>query len=86
MDIDNDSLGTAFTTFLDTIDFLQCVNEPTHINHTLDHVLAYGIETEHIIVFPQNAFLSDKANISVLDVCLTVLYFSSRNVFSHRMI
>ena len=40
--------------------FSQCVDKPTHIfNHTLDLVLAYGVEIEHLIVFPHNKDLSD---------------------------
>ena len=36
------------------------MNEPTHCyNHTFDLVLTYGIEVEHLIVFPHNPSLSD---------------------------
>ena len=60
VDVDNDSLNTAFISLLDSIGFSQCVNKPTHChNHTLDLVLTYGIEIEHLIVFPQNPILSD---------------------------
>ena len=60
VDVDDDSLSTAFISLLDSIGFSQSVNKPTHcFNHTLDLVLAYGIEIEHLIVFPQNPLLSD---------------------------
>ena len=60
VDVHNDSLSTAFVSLLDSIGFSQCVHEPTHcFNHTLDLVLAYGIEIEHLTVFPQNPLLSD---------------------------
>ena len=60
LDVDSDSLSTAFLSLLDSIGFSQCVNNPTHrLNHTLDLVLTYGIEIEHLIIFPQNPILSD---------------------------
>ena len=60
MDVDNDSLNTAFIALLDSIGFSQNVNETTHCyNHTLNLVLTYGIEVEHLIVFPHNPSLSD---------------------------
>ena len=40
--VENDSLGTAFLSQLDSFGFSQCVHEPTHtFNHTLDLVLTY---------------------------------------------
>lgn len=60
MDVDNDSLRTAFISLIDSIGFSQSVHEPTHSHgHTLDLVLAYGIGIEHLKVFPQNSLLSD---------------------------
>ncbi len=60
VDVENDSFSTAFISLLDSIGFSQSVHEPTHcFNHTLDLVLVYGIEIEHLIVFPQNPSLSD---------------------------
>lgn len=45
MDIDNDSLETAFTSLLDSIGFSQCVHEPTHcFNHNLGLVLALKLK------------------------------------------
>lgn len=45
---------------LDLIYFSQCVHEPTQCFYqTLDPVLSYGIEIEHLIVFSQNPLLSD---------------------------
>ncbi len=36
------------------------VHKPTHpFNHTLDLVLTYGIEIDHLIVFPHNPLLCD---------------------------
>ncbi|XP_074501484.1 uncharacterized protein LOC141773537, partial [Sebastes fasciatus] len=60
VDVDNDSLSTAFISLLDSIGFSQNVHKPTHrFNHTLDLVMSYGVEIEHLIVFPQNSLLSD---------------------------
>ncbi|XP_051806672.1 uncharacterized protein LOC127534728 [Acanthochromis polyacanthus] len=60
VDIDSDSLTTAFNSLLDSIGFSQHVNKSTHsFNHTLDLVLTYGIEIEELTVFPQNPLLSD---------------------------
>lgn len=61
--MNNDSLGTGFSSQLDLLS--QCVSEATLcLNHTLDLVLAYGIEIEHIIVFPQNPLLLDHHSIN----------------------
>lgn len=55
MDVDNVSLSTAFISLLDSVGFSQTVHKPTyHSNHTLDLVLAYGIEIEHSIIQPHN--------------------------------
>ena len=60
VDVENDSLSAAFISLLDSIGFSQKVSKPTHRqNHTLDLVLAYGIEVENLVVFPQNPVLSD---------------------------
>ncbi|XP_065815183.1 uncharacterized protein, partial [Labrus bergylta] len=60
VDVDNNSLSTAFMSLLDSIGFTQGVNEPTHrFNHTLDLVLAYGIEIHNLTVFLENPLLSD---------------------------
>ena len=38
VDVENDSLGTAFLSQLESFSFCQCVQESTHtFNHTLDH-------------------------------------------------
>ena len=59
-DVTNDSLSNAFTSLIDSIGFWQSVNKPTHcFNHTLDLVLSYGMDIEHLIVFPHNPLLSD---------------------------
>ena len=60
VDVKNDSLSNAFTSLIDSIGFCQSVNKPTHcFNHTLDLVLSYGMDIEHLIVFPHNPLLSD---------------------------
>ncbi|XP_054869434.1 uncharacterized protein LOC129349621 [Amphiprion ocellaris] len=60
VDVDSDSLTTAFNSILDSIGFSQHVNKPTHsFNHTLDLVLTYGIEIKQLTVFPRNPLLSD---------------------------
>ncbi|MHC5791746.1 hypothetical protein ACYT6H_09135, partial [Streptococcus pyogenes] len=60
VDAKNDSLNMAFNLLLDSIGFSQNVKEPTHhFNHILDLILTYGIETEHLTVFPENPLLSD---------------------------
>ncbi|XP_075941538.1 uncharacterized protein LOC142943729, partial [Anarhichas minor] len=60
VDVENNSLSTAFISLLDSIGFCQNVQKPTHcFNHTLDLVLTYGINIEDLIVFPQNPLLSD---------------------------
>ena len=48
VDVENDSLNINFNYILDSIGFSQSVHRPTHcLNHTLDLVLTYGIESEH---------------------------------------
>ena len=65
VDVDNDSLSTAFNSLLDSIGFSQSVHKATHcFNHTLDLVLAYGIEIEDLIIFSQNSVLSDHSLIT----------------------
>ena len=60
VDVENDSLNINFNSILDSIGFSQSVQRPTHcLNHTLDLVLTYGIESEQLTVFPQNPVLSD---------------------------
>ena len=60
VDVTNDSLSNAFTSLIDSIGFCQSVNKPTHcFNHTLDLVLSYGMDIEHLMVFPHNPLLSD---------------------------
>ena len=60
VDVGTNSLGSAFSSLIDSIGFSQCVDKPTHIfNHTLDLVLVYGVEIEHLTVFPHNKELSD---------------------------
>uniref|UniRef100_A0A3Q3MS83 Reverse transcriptase domain-containing protein n=1 Tax=Mastacembelus armatus TaxID=205130 RepID=A0A3Q3MS83_9TELE len=65
VDVENNSLSIAFNSILDSIGFIQNVNKPTHcFNHTLDLVLTYGIEIEHLIIFPPNPVLSDHSLIT----------------------
>lgn len=65
MDIDDDYLASAFKSLLDSIGFSQRVHEPTHsFNHILDLVITYGVEVDHITVFPQNPVLSDHSLIT----------------------
>ena len=60
VDVENDSLNIKFDSILDSIGFSQSVHRPTHcLNHTLDLVLTYGIESEQLTVFPHNPVLSD---------------------------
>ena len=60
VDVESNSLSSAFNSLIESIGFSQCVNKPTHIfNHTLDLVLVYGIEIERLIVHPHNKVLSD---------------------------
>lgn len=47
-------ISTAFFSWLALIGFCQSVYNPAPcFSHTLDLVLLYGIEIEHLIVFPQ---------------------------------
>ena len=58
LDIENDSLGTAFLPQLNKFGFCQCVHESTHtFNHTLDLVLIYDIEIDHLKISAQNLFI-----------------------------
>ena len=60
VDVETDCLGRAFGSLIDSFGFSQCVDKPTHIgNHTLDLVLVYGIEIDHLVVFPHDRKLSD---------------------------
>jgi len=60
VDVDNDCLSAAFISLLGSIGFCQRVQKPTHsFGHTLDLVLTYGVDIEHLKVFPQNPLLSD---------------------------
>ena len=60
VDVENDSLCSAFISLIESIGFCQGVHEPTHrFNHTLDLVLTYGIDIEDLIVFAENPLLSD---------------------------
>ena len=54
-----------FISLLDSVGFAQRVNKPTHcFNNTLNLVLTYGIETEHLIIFPKYPLLSDQCLIT----------------------
>lgn len=65
VDIINDSFRNGFISLLESIGFLQQINQPTHtFNHTLDLVLTYGVEVEHVSVLPQNPLLSDHSLIT----------------------
>ena len=82
VDVDVDSLSTAFISLLDSIGFSQSVNKPTHcLNHTLDLVLTYGIEIEHLIVFPQNPILSDH-HLITFEFLLTDYTPLDKNIFT----
>ena len=60
VDVDNDCLSAAFISLLDSVGFCQRVQKPTHsFGHTLDLVLTYGVDIEHLKVFPQNSLPSD---------------------------
>ncbi len=81
----NDSLGSAFISLLDSVGFCQCVHEPTHyFNHTLDLVLTYGIEIDHLTVFPHVPLLSDHYlitfELSTFDYTTTDKYYYSRSL------
>jgi len=53
VNVGNDSLSAAFISLLDFIGFCQRAHKLTHcFNHTLNLVLIYGIEIEHLIVVP----------------------------------
>lgn len=65
VDVINDSFRNGFISLLESVGFLQQINQPTHsFNHTLDLVLTYGVEVEHVSVFPQNPLLSDHSLIT----------------------
>lgn len=60
MDIDNNSLGSAFVSLLDSIGFCQREDKPTRwFNHILDLILKYGIEIGSLMVFKHNPFSLD---------------------------
>lgn len=60
VDVVNDSCSTAFMSTMESIGFSQWVHEPTHsLNHTLDLVLTYGVQIEHLVVSSYNPILSD---------------------------
>jgi len=60
VDVENDSLKINFNSILDSIRFSKSVQRPTYcLNHTLDLVLTYGIESEQLTVFPYNPVLAD---------------------------
>lgn len=72
VDAKNDSLNTEFNLLLESIGFSQNVKEPTqHFHHTLDLVLTYGIETEHLTIFPKlSLFWLFPDNISIYNIGL----------------
>lgn len=87
VDKDSDSLSSAFRSLIDSVGFIQSVNEPTHhFNHTLDLVLAYGLDINEIKVFPENPVLSDHFlvtfNILLEDSVFRSKIVSSRNLSS----
>lgn len=60
VDIECDKLSVAFKTILDSIGFTQNVHKPMHCwLHTLDLVLAFGIDCEELTIFPHNPVLCD---------------------------
>ena len=60
VDVPSDSLTLSFNSLIDSLGFLQHVEKPTHRqSHTLDLVLTYGINTDNLLVFDNNPFLSD---------------------------
>uniref|UniRef100_A0A4W6G917 Reverse transcriptase domain-containing protein n=1 Tax=Lates calcarifer TaxID=8187 RepID=A0A4W6G917_LATCA len=91
VDVNNDSLSSAFSSLLDCIGFSQCVDKPTHcFSHTLDLVLAYGIDIEHVTVFPQNPILSDHFLITfdfiLLDYVLSAKNILTRNISDNAVV
>lgn len=85
VDNDSDSLSSAFMSLIDSIGFFQAVCEATHcFNHTLDLVLAYGLDINELKVFPENPLLSDHYlvtfNISLEDFALCNKTVMSRNL------
>jgi len=52
VDVENDSFNINFNSILDSIGFSQC------LNHTLDLLLTYGIESEYLTVFPYYPYLT----------------------------
>lgn len=83
IDVENDSLNVNFNSILDSIGFSQSVHRPTHcLNHTLDLVLTYGIESEQLTVFPQNPVLSDHFLITFEFTLLD--YTASEKNFTYR--
>ena len=54
------SLHINLNSISDSIGFSQSVHRPTHsLNHILDLVLAYGIESEQLTGLPHNSALSE---------------------------
>ena len=85
VDVETDSLRNAFISLTESIGFAQCVDKPTHkFNHTLDLVLVYGIEIEHLIVFPYKKTLSDHYLIT-FEFTLVDFAPLDRNVFGRNL-
>ena len=57
--------SSPFNSKIDSIDLTQHVKKTTHcFSHTLDLALTYGIDIEHVIIFPQNPILPDHVSIT----------------------
>ena len=58
VDVENNGLDTTILSLLDYFGSCQCVQESRHtFNHTLDLVLTYAIEIEHLKDSTQNMLL-----------------------------
>ena len=64
---------------------MQVVNKPTHrFNHTLDLVLAYGLETANLVVFPENPLLSDHFLVT-FEFLLSDFTLVNRNILTRSL-
>lgn len=85
VDVVNDSCSTAFMSTMESIGFSQWVHEPTHsLNHTLDLVLTYGVQIEHLVVSSYNPILSDHLLIT-FDFMLFGHTNKGKSIYSRRL-
>ncbi len=60
VDNTNDALGLAFTNLINSFGVKQNVTGPTHsFNHTLDLIIAHGIDLTDIDIVPQSDNVTD---------------------------